>query len=370
MRNLFLKSFVSLLILFYSSITYADRIRDLTTIQGLQEKKLIGYGLIIGLNGTGDELNQSPLTSQAITNMLFKLGIATSNESNTRLKNTASVIVTATLPPFIHKGQKIDILVSSLGNAKSINKGRLLMTSLKGNDNITYALAQGQVSCNETDDLEAKNVFLRPFQNMNGGTIRQGAVIDVESNTNFGDNGIIDLQLNEEDFSLSQNISDSINIKYPDTAIPLDSRTVQLSTPENRAAQIRMLSNIQNIDINIPIQDAKIVINSKTGSIVINHDVTLGNCAISHGNFSIVIEKDELLLHKNKNVTNNQTWQSPEENNESIPDNQTIKRNQKNNLNNIIRALNSLGAKPYELILILQSMKDAGCLHAKLEIIS
>ncbi|CAL4322942.1 Flagellar P-ring protein [Buchnera aphidicola (Eriosoma lanigerum)] len=369
MNNLFFKTISLCLLLLCSNITYADRIRDLTTVQGLQENQLIGYGLIVGLDGTGDETRQSPIASQSMAKMLSKLGITTSLESNNmRLQNIASVMVTATIPSFSHKGQKIDVLVSSLGNAKSLNGGTLLMTPLKGIDNKIYAMAQGNIVIHDTTYLQPKNIFFKQLQHFNGGIINQGAIIESELKTDFGKHGIINLQLNEEDFSMSQRISDKINLYYPDTAIPLDARTVQLTTTENRAVQIRMLANIQNIEINIPIQDAKVVVNSKTGSIVINHDVQLGNCAIAHGKLSVVIEKKEISLHNFDDLLLNQD-QISKKKQPLISINKTVQLRNDNNLNNIIQALTTLGAQPTELMSILQSMKDAGCLHAKLEII-
>ncbi|XRX42813.1 MAG: flagellar basal body P-ring protein FlgI [Buchnera aphidicola (Eriosoma harunire)] len=365
--NVFFKKCICIFILcITSTIVHAERIRDLTTVQGLQENKLIGYGLIVGLDGTGDETRQSPMTGQTTMNMLYKLGITTTPDINIRLKNVAAVMVTATLPPFHHIGQKIDVMVSSIGNAKSLNGGTLLMTPLKGHDNKIYAIAQGNILIK--DSINTSQLFinnLRNPQHVNGGIVHEGASINVESQNSFGKDGIINLQLNEENFNLIQIISDNINIQYPDTAIPLDARTIQLSTPDDRTTQIRMLSNIQNIEINIPIQDARVIINAKTGSIVINHDVKLGNCAISQGKLSVVIERNKTLptnnnQQNNSNSINTNISSSNTENQRDISDN--------HNLNNIMHALTSLGVKPSELILILQSMKNAGCLRAKLEI--
>lgn len=362
-----LKFIICILISFYS-FAHAEKIRDLTTIEGIRDNQLIGYGLIVGLDGTGDQSAQAPFTNQSLYNMLSQLGVTIPPDTNMHLKNVAAVIVTAKLPPFSHTGEKIDVVVSSMGNAKSLKGGTLLMTPLKGADNQIYAIAQGNILVSEKIDSQKKNNSII-FHQVNSGRINHGATIEKEINTDFGKKKIINLQLNEEDFSIAQKISDMINIKYPDTAIAINSKTVQLNTYANNTIQVHMLSNIQNIDIAMPSQEAKVIVNPRTGSVVMNKEVRLGTCIISHKNLSVIInniinKKNHLsLLHS---LSNDQSNLLKNINNKNYLENETLNNE---SLNNIVRALNSLGTKPDELISILQSMKNAGCLHAKLEII-
>jgi len=353
---------------------HADKIRDLVTIQGNRDNQLIGYGLIAGLNGTGDDTNHIPYTVHTLKNMLSQLGIGFSAEKNIQLKNIAAVMVTAKYPNFINIGQKIDVVVSSIGNAKSLKGGILLMTPLRSTNNKIYAIAQGNVTVDE--QYYSKDVFKNTTESQyNTGRILNGAIIERKTHTNFGKNNVIMLQLNDEDFTIVQKICDVINIKYPNSAIALNSKTIQLYTPEDSSIQVKMLSTIQNIDVDVPIQDAKVIINTKTGDIVMNSEVKINTCAIAHGNISIIINelknkqhyfynsilKNSLnhLKETNKNNFNNNYYNSDEV--------QYI--NKAMHLNNIVRSLNFLGIKPVELVSMLQAMHNVGCLRAKLEII-
>ncbi|CAL4326403.1 flagellar basal body P-ring protein FlgI [Buchnera aphidicola] len=349
---------------------YAEKIRDLTSIQGIRDNQLIGYGLIVGLDGTGDQSTQAPFTNQSLNNMLSQLGVIVPPDANMHLKNVAAVIVTANLPPFSHTGEQIDIIVSSIGNAKSLKGGTLLMTPLKGTDNQIYAIAQGNVLVSEKNNTQEKFNYIH-LKQANSGIIHNGATIEREINTNFGKQKTINLQLNREDFITAQRISDMINIKYPDTAIPINSKTVQLNTSANNNVQVHMLSNIQNIDISLPSQEAKVVVNSRTGSVVVNQEVKLGSCVVSNGPISIIVheiinQKSELNVLKSLKKNTTEKYFEADAMNKNYINDFLLNRI---NLNKIVRVLNKLGTKPYELMSILQSMKSAGCLHAKLEIV-
>lgn len=362
--------FIIFLLISLSLPVYAEKIRDLTSIEGIRDNQLIGYGLIVGLDGTGDQSIQAPFTSQSLNNMLAQLGVSISPNTNMQLKNVAAVIVTANLPPFSHAGEQIDVFVSSIGNAKSLRGGTLLMTPLKGTDNQIYALAQGNILVSEKNNSIKKFNYIHVNQ-VNSGKIHRGATIEREIKNNFGKKNTINLQLNTEDFITAQRISDMINIKYPDTATPINSKTVQLNTSPNNDVQVHMLSNIQNIDISLPSQEAKVILNSRTGSIVVNQEVKLGTCVVSNGNISIVVheiinKKRDLNFLKDFKKNIKKESYSEDIINQNYMEN--ISLNQKN-LNNIVRALNILGSTTSELMSILQSMKSAGCLNAKLEII-
>lgn len=364
--------FVTFLLM--STNIYADKIRDLATIQGIRENQLIGYGLIAGLNGTGDDTNHSPYTVQTLKNMLNQLGIDFSIEKNMQLKNIASVIVTAKYSNFIHVGQKIDAFVSSIGNAKSLKGGILLMTPLRSTDNKIYAIAQGNITVDEK--YFSKNKFKNFSINLyNSGKIIEGATIEKETYNNFEKNRVVTLQLNNEDFTVVQKISDLINIKYPNSAIALNSRTIQLYTPEDNAIKIKMLSIIQDIDVDTPIQNAKVIINTKTGDIVMNNEVKINSCAIAHDDISMIINNPKTKIKKfhipffNVETNTLETKNKKNEYNNYNKNNKIQYIEKVVNLSDIVHALNSLGIRPLELIAILQAMHNAGCLRAKLEVI-
>ncbi|KFF72858.1 flagellar basal body P-ring protein FlgI [Pectobacterium brasiliense] len=347
----------------------AERIRDLVNIQGVRGNALIGYGLVVGLDGSGDQTMQTPFTTQSLTNMLSQLGITVPAGTNMQLKNVAAVMVTAELPPFGRTGQNIDVVVSSLGNAKSLRGGTLLMTPLKGVDNQVYALAQGNVLVGGAG-ASAGGSSVQVNQ-LAGGRISNGAVIERELPSTFGTSNTIMLQLKNDDFSMAQKVSDAINRSgYGGTASPLDSRTIQVLAPHGNSSQVRFLADIQNIEVNVGIQDAKVIINSRTGSVVMNRDVTLDSCAIAQGNLSVTINQQANVSQPNTPFGGGQTVVTPQTEISVQQAGGALQRvNSSANLNNVVRALNSLGATPMELMSILQAMQSAGCLRAKLEII-
>jgi flagellar P-ring protein precursor FlgI len=262
-------------------VAQADRIRDLTSVQGVRENSLIGYGLVVGLDGTGDQTTQTPFTTQSLNNMLSQMGITVPAGTNMQLKNVAAVMVTAQLPAFGRQGQTIDVVVSSMGNAKSLRGGTLLMTPLKGVDSQVYALAQGNILVGGAGASAGGSSVA--VNQLNGGRITGGAVIERELPSQFGNGNTINLQLNQDDFTMAQQIADTINRRGMGGATALDARTVQVRVPQGGSSQVRMLADIQNLEVGVAPQDAKIVINSRTGSVVMNREVTLDNCAVAQG---------------------------------------------------------------------------------------
>jgi flagellar P-ring protein precursor FlgI len=312
---------------------------------------------------------QTPFTTQSLSNMLSQLGITVPPGTNMQLKNVAAVMVTAKLPPFSRTGQNIDVVVSSMGNAKSLRGGTLLMTPLKGVDNQVYALAQGNVLVGGAG-ASAGGSSVQVNQ-LNGGRISNGAVIERELPSTFGKSGEINLQLNDDDFSLAQQISDAINRQRGfGTATPLDSRTVQVLVPQGNSSQVRLLAEIQNINVNVGTIDAKVIINSRTGSVVMNRDVMLDSCAVAQGNLSVVVDRQNTVSQPTTPFGGGETVVTPNTQISVQQQGGTLQKvNSSANLNNVIRALNALGATPIDLMSILQAMQSAGCLRAKVEII-
>ncbi|PLR30611.1 flagellar biosynthesis protein FlgA [Chimaeribacter californicus] len=346
----------------------AERIRDLTTVQGVRDNALIGYGLVVGLDGSGDQTMQTPFTTQSLNNMLSQLGITVPAGTNMQLKNVAAVMVTAKLPPFSRAGQGIDVVVSSLGNAKSLRGGTLLMTPLKGVDNQVYALAQGNVLVGGAG-ASAGGSSVQVNQ-LAGGRITNGATIERELPTTFGSGGTLNLQLNEDDFATAQAVADAINRQGAGSATALDGRTIQVLVPQGSSAQVRSLAQIQNINVNLGPRDAKVIINSRTGSVVMNRDVTLDSCAVAQGNLSVVVDQQNQVSQPDTPLGGGQTVVTPNTQISVRQQGGSLQQVQSSpSLNNVVRTLNALGATPIDLMSILQAMKTAGCLRADLEII-
>ncbi|EQB9977607.1 flagellar basal body P-ring protein FlgI [Enterobacter hormaechei] len=349
-------------------LAHAERIRDLATVQGVRSNSLMGYGLIVGLDGTGDQTMQAPFTGQSLNNMLSQLGITVPAGTNMQLKNIAAVIVTAELPPFARPGDKLDIVVSSVGNAKSLRGGTLLMTPLKGADNQIYAIAQGNILISGAG-AQAGGSRVQVNQ-LNGGRISGGATVEREVPNDFATQNIVRLQLNESDFSLAQQISDAINQRYSGgAAIPEDARTVRLFAPPDGPSRVRFLANIQDIPLRVNVQDAKVIVNSRTGSVVMNRHVSLDSCAVAHGSLTVEVMQNNVISQPDTPFAGGETVVVPQTD-ISVRDSGGSLQHVRSStdLNAVIRALNSLGATPNELMSVLQAMKNAGCLRAKLEV--
>ncbi|WP_286037786.1 flagellar basal body P-ring protein FlgI [Enterobacter cloacae] len=349
-------------------VVHAERIRDLATVQGVRSNSLMGYGLIVGLDGTGDQTMQAPFTGQSLNNMLSQLGITVPPGTNMQLKNIAAVMVTAELLPFARPGDKLDIVVSSVGNAKSLRGGTLLMTPLKGADNQIYAIAQGNILISGAG-AQAGGSRVQVNQ-LNGGRISGGATVEREVPNDFATQSIVRLQLNETDFSLAQQISDAINQRYSGgAALPEDARTVRLFAPPDGPSRVRFLADIQDIPLRVNVQDAKVIVNSRTGSVVMNRHVSLDACAVAHGSLTVEVMQNNIISQPDTPFGGGETVVVPQTD-ISVRDSGGSLQHVRSStdLNAVIRALNSLGATPNELMSVLQAMKNAGCLRAKLEV--
>lgn len=346
---------------------HAERIRDLTSVQGVRSNSLMGYGLVVGLDGTGDQTMQTPFTTQSLNNMLSQLGITVPAGTNMQLKNVAAVMVTAELPAFARSGETIDVVVSSMGNAKSLRGGTLLMTPLKGVDNQIYALAQGNLLVSGTS-AQSGGSSVQSNQ-LNGARISNGATVEREVPMNFSEQTALRLQLNDGDFSLAQQISDTINRRFGgSTAVPEDARVVKLYAPADSAARVRFLADVQNLEVKIGPMDARVIVNSRTGSVVMNRHVRLDACAVAQGDLTVEVSNSNVVNQPDTPFAGGQTVVTQDTRVSVREGNGSLQRvNTSADLNNVVRALNSLGATPNDLMSILQSMKSAGCLRAKLE---
>lgn len=347
----------------------AERIKDLASIQGVRDNQLVGYGLVVGLDGTGDQVRQTPFTQQSLTNMLSQLGVTVPQGTNMQVKNVAAAMVTATLPAFAQPGQTVDVVVSSMGNAKSLRGGTLLMTPLKGANGQVYAIAQGNILVGGAG-AEAGGSSVQVNQ-LNGGIISNGAIVERSVPTSYARDGVIRLELGNTDFGATQSVVAALNKRFGGgTAMATDGRVVQLRAPLDPSAQAAFLSQVENLDVRLPPARAKVVINARTGTVVMNRTVTIEEAAIAYGNLSVVISRGMDVNQPDTPFGGGQTVVTPTTDIELRSDQGSLQRiNTSANLSDVVRALNALGATPQDLLSILQNLKSAGALRADLEII-
>ncbi len=368
MKHLFQTFFIIFLTLFSLNVS-AERIKDLASVQGVRENQLLGYGLVVGLDGSGDQTTQTPFTVQSIVTMLAQMGVTLPPGSTLQLKNVAAVTVTASLPPFAHPGQTIDITVSSIGNAKSLRGGTLLMTPLKGADGQVYAMAQGNMLVSGAG--AAAGGSKTQVNHLSVGRIPGGATVERAVPTALGVGDAVYLQLNTADFTTATRMADAINREVsPDHEIAsaLDPRTIEVKAPQGNA-RVVFLSRIENLSVDAATGGAKVIVNARTGSVVMNQNVSLDECAVAHGNLTVVISADNTVSQPaplSQGETAAVTNASIEI--KAAPGNLLhLKRGVA--LGDVVKALNSIGATPQDMLAILQAMKAAGALRAELEVI-
>ena len=349
---------------------HAERIKDLANIQGIRENQLIGYGLVVGLEGTGDSTTQVPLTLQTTISMLQQMGITMPAGTLDKmvLKNVAAVMVTTSLPPFAQAGQTVDVTVSSMANAKSIKGGTLLMTPLKGADGLTYAIAQGNVLVAGAG--ASANGSSTQINQLSVGRISGGATIEKTVPNNIALQEIITLELKESDFSTASLVVKEINRAFnQDISFAQDARVINVRPNNMDGNRVGFLAALESLNVNRARAGAKVILNARTGSIVLNQSVTLENCAVAHGNLSVVISTAPVISQPNA-FSNGRTVEAKTS---QISINQdpgnVIQLGAGTSLSEVVRALNAVGATPQDLQAILQAIKAAGSLRAELEII-
>ncbi|GGH57337.1 flagellar P-ring protein [Comamonas phosphati] len=350
---------------------HATRIKEVAAIQGVRSNQLTGYGLVVGLDGTGDQTTQMPYTKQALSNYLEQMGIAlpaTGNAGQLQLKNVAAVIVTAELPAFAQPGQAIDINVSSMGNAKSLKGGTLVATPLRGADGEIYALAQGNVVIAGAGAAAGGSKV--QVNHLNAGRVPQGAQVERAVPTPLAEGNTITLGLNATDFQTADKVVRAINQRLgAGTATAMDGRTVRVLAPQDSGSRVRMIAEIEEMPIETSKPSAKVVINARTGSIVLNQAVTLGPCAIAHGNLSITISTTPVISQPGP-FSQGQTVVAQKSDIQVRQEpGKVISMPSSPQLTDVVRALNTLGATPQDLLAILQAIKAAGALNAELEVI-
>jgi len=349
---------------------HALRIKEVAAVQGVRSNQLTGYGLVVGLDGTGDQTTQMPYTTQSVANYLQQLGITLPDNraSQLQLKNVAAVIVTAQLPAFAQPGQQLDVNVSSMGNAKSLKGGTLVATPLRGADGEIYALAQGNMVVGGAGAAAAGSKV--QINHLSAGRVPNGAQVERSVPSPLLDGDSVNLDLNAVDFQTARRVAQAIDRRLgTGTARAMDGRTVQVRAPTDANARVNFIAELEELTLEASTPAAKVVINARTGSIVLNQAVTLGPCAIAHGNLSVTISSAPVIsqpapLSGGRTVVAEQASIQIKQEPGTM-----IQVPAAPLLSDVVRALNSLGATPQDLLAILQAIKASGALNAELEVI-
>ena len=355
--------------LWWPASAEAVRIKEVAAIQGVRSNQLVGYGLVVGLDGTGDQTTSAPFTTQSLNALLQQMGVTVPPGTNMQLKNIAAVMVTAQLPAFAQPGQALDVNVSSLANAKSLRGGTLIATPLKGADGQIYALAQGNLIVGGAGASAGGSKV--QINHLSAGRIPEGATVERAVPTPLSQGEFLQLDLNTNDFNTAREVVRSINDRMGSgTAHALDGRVVRVRMPASTDARVAFLADIENLDVARATPSAKVVINARTGSVVMNQSVTLAACAVAHGSLSVTINSTPQVSQPNPFSETGRTVVT-EKNDITITQQagSLVQMPAGAKLADVVKALNSLGATPQDLLAILQAMKSAGALVAELEVI-
>lgn len=366
--------YVALLIMLLFALpkdAYAERIKDIAMVEGARSNQLIGFGLVVGLDGTGDQVTQTQFTIQAARSMLQQFGVNLPPGINPQTKNMASVIVTAELPAFTKPGQKMDVTVSSIGNAKSLRGGELLLTQLKGGNGEVYAVAQGGlvVSGFGAEGLDGSSVSVNTKAS---GRIPNGALIEREVGNALNDGSDrITFNLHSADFTTAKNMAAEINRTMgPGTAEALDAVSVSVLAPTDTAQKVSYLAELENIEVSKANSAAKIIVNARSGTIVIGSEVVVKPAAVATGSLTVTIDESFAVSQPGPFATGGQT---------AVVPNSTVNAEQEEaqffvmeggvNLQDIVTAINKVGAAPGDLIAVLEALQQAGALSAQIIVI-
>jgi len=350
-----------------ASFARAERIKDLVAIQGVRTNQLIGYGLVVGLDGTGDQTTQTPFTVQSLVSMLSQLGVNLPPGTNLQLKNVAAVTVTATLPSFARPGQTIDVTVSSLGNAKSLRGGTLVLTPLKGADSQVYAMAQGNILLGGAGASAAGSKV--QINQLNAGRVPSGATVERAVATAIGSGEFVNLELEDTDFGNAQAVATAINRAAPGSAVLLDGRVVQVRAPTGTSDRVAFIASLQDLDVALSKPLARVIINARTGSVVMNQAVTLEASAVAHGNLSVTISAQNSVSQPNALAQGSTVGVTNADISVKSDKGELVSLPNAARLTDVVKALNAIGATPQDLLSILQALKAAGALRAELEVI-
>jgi flagellar P-ring protein FlgI len=364
-----LTAFVSATMLWVTPAAHAERIKDMAQVQGVRANQLVGYGLVVGLNGTGDQTSQAPFTIQSLTNMLAQLGVVVPPNVTPQLKNVAAVSVHAMMPAFVKPGQTIDITVNSIANAKSLLGGSLLVTPLHGLDGQIYAIAQGNLIVSGFG-VEGNDGSKLTVNVPSSGRIPNGATVERAVPNQLAQGDAVVLNLNEPDFTTATRLVASVNKGIGEgSASMIDGGSVRVQAPIDLTQRVAFLSQVENLEVEPASAPARVIINSRTGTVVISSNVRVSPAAVSHGSLSVSI-KEEQRVSQPSPLSNGTT---------TVVNNSTINVDQGSShmflfkpgvdLEQIVHAVNEVGAAPGDLVAILEALKEAGALQAELVVI-
>lgn len=345
-----------------------ERLKDISSIQGVRQNQLIGYGLVVGLDGSGDQTTQTPFTVQSVISMLQNMGVTVPPGTSLQLKNVAAVVVTTSLPAFAQPGQTLDVTVSSMGNAKSLRGGTLLMTPLKGADGQIYGIAQGNILVGGAGASASGSKA--QVNHLSVGRISAGATVERAVPSSLGQGDAVYLELNDTDFSTASRVVEAINLRFgPETAAAQDGRVIRVRAPASSDERVAFLGALESLRVTPAQTAAKVILNARTGSVVMNQAVTLDSCAVSHGNLSVVISTEPVISQPGAFSAGQTVVTSASQIELRKEPGQVMLLKGGTSLADVVKALNAIGATPQDLLAILQAMKAAGSLRAELEII-
>lgn len=355
--------------LFLATNVYAERIKDIASVAGVRANQLIGYGLVVGLDGTGDQTTQSPFTTQSFNSMLKQFGITVPEGARMQMKNVAAVMVQAELPAFAKPGQTLDITVSSISNAKSLRGGSLLISPLKGLDGKVYAVAQGNLVVGGFGAAGADGSSIR-VNVPSVGRIPGGAIVERMVENNFAGGQPIIFNLHRADFTTANRLAQSINtLLGPDVARPIDAVSIMVDAPVNPAHRVDFLALLENLEVNPGEEAAKVIINSRTGTIVVGQNVRVSPVAVTHGSLTVSIA-ESLSVSQPNPFGEGQTVVVPNSQVEITEEtNPMFKFAPGATLDDIVKSVNNVGASPGDLMAILEALKQSGALKAELVVI-
>ena len=347
----------------------AARLKEVASVQGVRPNQLTGFGLVFGLDGTGDQATQAPFTPQALTAFLQQNGITLPPGVTMQPRNLASVVVTAELPAFAQPGQRIDVNVSSAGNAKSLRGGQLLQTALRGADGQVYAIAQGNLIVGGAGASAGGSKV--QINHLASGRVPEGATVERAVPTAMAVNGMLQLDLQANDFATARAVANAINAaKGEGIAQAVDGRVVRVRMPAQPNEHVSFMADIENLNVTLERPAARVVLNARTGSVVMNEAVTLSSCAVAHGALTVTVNSSPVISQPSALSSGGKTVQAEKVDIAITAQGGALMQLPSGaRLSDVVRALNSLGATPQDLLAILQAMKSAGALKAELEVI-
>jgi flagellar P-ring protein precursor FlgI len=346
----------------------AMRLKEVASVQGVRSNQLVGYGLVVGLDGTGDQTTSTPFTTQSINALLQQMGVTVPAGTTMQLKNVAAVMVTAQLPPFAQPGQQFDVTVSSLGNAKSLRGGTLIATPLKGADGQIYALAQGNMVVGGAGASAAGSKV--QINHLSAGRVPEGATVERAVPTPLNQGEYLQLDLNANDYNTAREVARAVNARMGEgVAQAMDGRVVRVRMPASTDARVSFMADIENLPVELAAPAAKVVINARTGSVVVNQTVTLNACAVAHGSLSVTINSTPVVSQPGPFSSGTTVSRDKADITIKQEPGSLIQLPPGTKLADVVKALNSLGATPQDLLAILQAMKTAGALNAEIEVI-